>query len=227
VPRRAILPLLCAVVLSATVTFDADSQIIRGRVGSLEPPAWMDASIGLILPGTIRDGNSQAAWDFGSGTLYRVALTKTVPGSGAIGVAFGYARTPLKYRRFDPIASGGSTTCLSDCSADATIMQAMATLHGGDGRGIHGVYELSIGLTSYSSFASREDGSKLGPASNDFDLTFLAGYGFAYTMSSRSEIELMQGFTTSVHQKGGLDVADGNLPRSAITRLGVRFGVGK
>lgn len=215
--RRLIVVLLLIVAIARA----ADAQIIRGPVRAAGPRAWTAGTIGLLQMGTVHDGSTTSTWNFGDAVQWRLTLEKPLQGSSAIGVAATFARVPLT---FESLASGGCGTC----DADASVTQVMAMFHSGGGSiGFHQVIELSLGTTIFSSFRERDTGTRLPPDDPDFDFAFTLGYGFGYALSPNLQVQLVQDFGTSLHQHTGLTGGESTTLPMYVTRIGVRYGLGR
>lgn len=213
---RVLTALAVVAVLGANA---AQGQVIRRPSTGGGPAAYTLMGVGLLRTGTVVDGSTGSSWDFGDGVQYRVSLEKAIQNQSSVGVALTFGRLPLIY------TSNVDLQC-SSCDADATITQLMGTFHvGGDSPGIHQVIDIDVGATMYSAFRERATGRKLSPSS-DTDLAFSIGGGVGYTLSPGFQIELVQQFGGSVHQRTGLSGNADTIVRSYVTRLGVRFGLG-
>jgi hypothetical protein len=195
----------------------ARAQIIQGGGGSREPIAWTSLSIGWFDQQGLCDTESNSCWDFGGAAQFRGTFEFPLGRGATIGVAATRARLPLIY-------DGGPLSVCSNCDADANITQYFANLRIGGGSGFHQVIDLNAGMTVFSDFRS-EGGVRLDPEKAVSHVTFMIGYGFAYTFRPRAEIMLVQdlGLVIGDRQSGTADRAS----RQSNLRVGVRVGLGE
>ena len=174
--------------------------------------------------GTIHDGTTKSEWNFSDAVQYRVSLEKPLQGQGTIGLTGTLARAALTYQN-----TAGSLLgpCDVGCDATANISQIMATFHaGGTGIGLHQVIELGLGGTVYSNFRAERDGEQLPPKTPDVDLVVALGYGVGYALSPMMQLNLVQDFTLSLHQRTGISGSTSATSQQYITRIGLRVGLG-
>ncbi len=208
---------LASLVLAAAPT---PAQIIRSRVRTIEPPAWVSFGAGLVQSFTVVDGSTSSRWEFGNSTQYGASLERTISGGTTFGLRGSTSKVPLHYRQ----VIGGDGIVETD--ADANVSQLFGTLHVASGAGFHTVLELSAGATLYSNFRARGGGSRLEPTSPDADFSFVFGYGFGYTVSRSFSVDVVQDLATTLHQKTGLGAGDDSSVRMHGTRLVARLGLG-
>ena len=198
----------------------APAQIIRSRVQTTEPPAWVSFGAGLVQSFTVVDGSTNSRWAFGNSTQYGASLERTIAGGTTFGLRGSTSQVPLHYRQ----VIGGDGIVETD--ADANVSQLFGTVHVASGAGFHTVLELSAGATLYSNFRARGSGTKLAPTSPDADFSFVFGYGFGYTISRAFSVDVVQDIATALHQKTGLGAGDDSSVRMHGTRFVARLGLG-
>jgi hypothetical protein len=182
------------------------------------PTAWASLSVGLFQVSTMYDPTSNSDWDFGSIVQFRGSLEREIQRSASLGAVASFARAPLTY--FGP-------ECAAGCNADAGVWQALALFRiGGGGMfGLHQVIELEAGATGFTNF--RENGGTALSPRSVVDPTFNLGYGFGYSFSPNTQLTVVQQFGLMVHRKGDRPNGDeSNVPRTSVTRIGVRLGLG-
>ena len=206
-------PLL--VLLTFLASSNAGAQIIRPGYQLRAPAAWISLGAALQQSWSVTDGATGSRWEFSNATPYEASLEKTLSGGASFGVRGATATVPLRY-------VGPAVTR----EADANVSQLFATLHVANGREFHTVLEISGGATVYSNFRARANGEKLGPDTADADFSFAFGYGFGYAFSPAFSIDVVQGVTTSLHQKTGLSAGDDSSVRIQGTRIVGRIGLG-
>jgi hypothetical protein len=198
----------------------ARAQIIEApRSLRGEPLAWTSLSIGWFRQQGLCDGDSGACWDFGSAPQWRATIEMPMGRGATLGAAASIARVPLIYNG----SLTGVNSC-AGCDADANIMQYLGNFRIGGGSGFHQVIDLSAGMTVFSNFRRADDGSRLGPGAAVSNFTFAVGYGFAYSLSPRAQIMLLQdyGLVILKRQSG----SSNNTAQQATLRVGGRFGLG-
>ena len=206
---------LLLVLLTLLASSGAGAQIIRPRYQVQTPAAWVSLGAAFQQSWSVIDGATGSRWDFGNATPYEASLEKTLSGGASFGVLGTTAKVPLRF-----VVPAVTT------EADANVSQLFATLHVANGREFHTVLELSAGATLYSNFRARTTGAKLGPDTPDADFSFAFGYGFGYAFSPAFSIDVVQGVTTSLHQKTGLSAGDDSSVRIQSTRIVGRIGLG-
>lgn len=212
---------LLLLALVPFVASDAGAQIMgRGGLRFQQPTSWASFSAALVQPWSVRDGSTDATWEFSDATQYGLSLERTVATGASVGVRGSYARVPLRYSQL----IGGDVAYQTD--ADASVSQLMALVHVASGRAFHTVLELGLGATMYSGFRARGEDTKLGPERSDADFTFAFGYGIGYAFSPSFSIDVVQDLATVLHQKSGLGAAEKSSARINGTRLVARFGFG-
>ena len=189
---------------------------VLDRADRTEPRLWVSGGIGLFDLGTIDDGASEARWVFSNAAQFRGTLEYALGGGNTIGVSAGYARVPMRFIPFSAAAE----------DATGTVSALAVTFHGGAGVGLHQVFEASVGALRFSDFTSDVDGRRLEPLEADFDVTFMIGGGFGYTIGSRTQIVLVQDFGIVLHQGTSLPNDANTSAYHRTTRIGVRYGVG-
>lgn len=192
-----------------------DAQILD-RQSTSEPRAWVSGAIGLFDLGVIDDGTSGARWRFSNAAQFRGSLEYALGRGNAIGVSAAYARVPITY---SPFGSAGE-------DATATVSALALSFHGGGGVGLHQVFEASVGALRFSDFTSDEDGERLQPFDADFDVTFMIGGGFGYSIGTRTQVVLVQEFGIVLHQGTALPNDASTSAYHRTTRLGLRYGLG-
>jgi hypothetical protein len=166
--------------------------------------------------GVIDDGLAGARWRFSNAAQFRGSLEYSLGRGNSIGMSVAWAQVPMTYTPF-----GGPGE-----DATATVAALALTFHGGGGAGLHQVFEASVGALRYSDFTSDEDGRRLEPFDADFDVTFMIGGGFGYSIGTRTQIVLVQDFGVVLHQDTGLPNDASTSAYHRTTRIGLRYGVG-
>jgi hypothetical protein len=189
---------------------------VLDRPGRTEPRLWISGAVGLFDLGTLDDGESDAQWRFSNAAQFRGSLEYALGGGNTIGMSAGYARVPIRYVPF-------STSAFD---ATGTVTALALTFHGGAGAGLHQVFEASVGALRFSDFTSDVDGARLAPVEADFDVTFMVGGGFGYTIGERTQITLVQDFGIVLHQGTALPNDASTSAYHRTTRIGVRYGLG-
>lgn len=206
-------------VLLAAIAPSLGAQVIRVPARSNQPAAWISLNAGYLDMNAVNDGGTATVWDFGTGLQYRASLEQAMQNNGALGLTATYARLPMLHR--------GDEACASaSCDAQGDIWQLLATFRMGGGQGFHQVIDLSLGVTSFRNFTLDETGAAVAPLDGDNDFTLSVGYGFGYGFSPRTQIMLVQDFTTMMHQRDGLSGNSSNFVQQRTTRLGIRYGLG-
>lgn len=196
----------------------AEAQIIQGPVSSGEPIAWTSLSIGWLNHQGLCDPDSNACWDFGSAPQWRGTLEFPMGRGATIGAAASIARVPLIYNG----SLTGANSC-AGCDADAHVTQYMANFRIGGGTGFHQVIDLNAGMTVFSNFRSTSGAKLGGKAVSDF--SFALGYGFAYSISPRVQIMLLQDYGLVIHKRQ--PGSSRNTAQQSTLRVGGRFGLGE
>lgn len=192
-----------------------------------EPTGWFSLGVGAFNGGEVDDGKTGSTWDFGNRTSpqYRVTLERALRGGMSWGLAGTYVRAPIQYRSFASIPELDGETCAA-CDAEVDVMSLYALFHAGGGAGFHQVIEAGVGVTSYQNFKRESDGAKLAPTSAERDFGFIFAYGFGYTLSPRSAVNLVQEYGFNLHESRGTSSGASNAMRFGNTRLSFRLGLG-
>ncbi|HSJ64753.1 MAG TPA: hypothetical protein VK922_12735 [Gemmatimonadaceae bacterium] len=193
----------------------AHAQILD-RPGTSEPRAWISGSVGLFDLAAIDDGTSAARWSFSSAAQFRGTLEYSLGRGNALGVSAAYAQVPMRYRPF-----GGPAE-----DATGTVSSLAVTFRGGAGIGLHQVFEASIGAVRFSDFSIDDGGGRVGPLEPDYDVTFMIGGGFGYSLNARAQVVLVQEFGLVLHQRSGLPNDANTTVYQRTTRIGLRYGFG-
>jgi hypothetical protein len=213
--RLSVACLAAALVAISTPSVLA-AQIMRLPSRSAEPGSFLTLGIGLRGQQPVDDGSTGTSWDFGQGLEYRASIENNLRRGTSVGLSYVRSKMPLVYR-----------TSLAAIDAEARLQQLMLTVHGGASKGFHQVFDLSAGMTRYSNFQQKSDGSAIpGASTKDDDFSLALGYGLGYAFSTRSQVTVVQEYQLMLHQNEGLT---GNASRSAqanVTRLTVRMGFG-
>lgn len=195
----------------------AQAQILDApRIGRRGPIAWTSLGVGWLQLGGLVDGESQAAWDFGSAPQFRASLEMPIGRGASIGGMATTARVPLRYD------GGLGVNSCSGCDADANVSQFMGTLHVGGTSGFHQVIDINVGTTVFSNFRTT-DGTKLGGKAVT-DWTFGIGYGFGYALNERTSIMVVQDYGLVIHKRQA-GITNNTAQQSAL-RIGARLGLG-
>ena len=216
--RRFTFALTVLMLLTAAAGARAAAQERFPVMRRSGPTAWASLSVGLLQVSTMYDPTSNSDWDFGNIVQFRGSLEREIQRGASLGAVASFARAPLTY--FGP-------ECVAGCNADAGVWQALALFRiGGGGMfGLHQVIELEAGATGFTNFRENS-GVALSPRSV-VDPTFNLGYGFGYSFSPSAQLTVVQQFGLIVHRKGDRPAGDqSNVPRTSVTRIGVRLGLG-
>lgn len=192
-----------------------------------EPTGWLSLGVGAFNAGEVDDGKTGTTWDFGNRTSaqYRLTLERALRGGMSYGLAGTFVRAPIQYSSFAVVPDLSGETCAS-CDAEVDIMSLYALFHAGGGAGFHQVIEAGVGVTSYQNFKRESDGVKLAPTSAERDFGFVFAYGFGYTLSPRSAVNLVQEYGFNLHESRGAPSGGSNSMRFGNTRLSFRVGLG-
>ena len=212
--RRLVLVL--AFLLPVTET--ADAQIIRSS-RSNAPIGFVSLGIGWFQQQGLCNEASNSCWDFGSGPQWRATVELPVGNGASFGVAGTMGRMPLTYD------GGVGTASCGQCDADANISQILALFRIGGGSGFHQVIDLSAGVTLFSNFRRSDSGTRLGDGKMVQNYNFSIGYGFGYSLSPRTSIQLVQDYGLLIH--GRVPGSSDNTAQQSSTRIGVRLGLGE
>ena len=181
---------------------------------------WAGAAIGLLPSFSVADGSTNSQWQFGSVTPLRLSLEKSMGGTTTLGLAVIGERVPLTYR--GPFTSG-----CANCSAHATLRQALVILHSGAGADFFGLgrsFAIGVGATGFSSFKADDAGpAAIGPSCIDWDPTIFFGYGFALPLGERFELQLTPELQTLIHQRTGLTGGEDSFTRVYMITIGARY----
>jgi hypothetical protein len=218
--NRILSVMLLAVLTPAAVS----AQFARVQP---EPTSWLGLGVGAYNAGHVTDGKTGTTWDFGSrmSAQYRLSLEKAMRGSIAVGLAGSYVRAPIQYRT-EVGADPEAVLLCSSCMAEVDVYSLYALFHAGGGTGFHQVVEAGAGVTSYQNFRRQSDGERLPPASAERDFAFIFAYGFGYSLSPRTAINLVQEYGFNIHESRGTPSTASNTLRFGNTRLALRFGMG-
>jgi hypothetical protein len=212
-----------AIGVSLLLAPTASAQIIRAPSRPAQPSAWVVGAVGFTQLGAVDDGATQSTWHFGDVAQYRVSLEKPMQGDVALGVAATFARASLTYTTNDI-----TSACPGSCDADASIYQVLGLLHvGGSAFGFSQIFNLAVGATIYDDFRERSTSQKIGPTGADPDVTFEFGYGFGYALSPDLQVQVVQDFGTTIHQRTGLAGGAHTASIQYTTRIGVRYALGR
>jgi hypothetical protein len=193
----------------------ADAQILD-RSRHDQPRTWISGSLGLVGSGALDGDASGSRWNFSNAAQVRACLEYSLVRGNSFGVSVAYAEVPMTNVPF------------SGSREDATerVAAVALTFHGGGGVALHQVCEASIGALRFSDFTSDVDGRNLEPLDADFDVTFMIGGGFGYSIGTRTQIVLVRDFGIVLHQGSGLPSDANTTAYHRTTRLGLRYGVG-
>ncbi|MDF1505280.1 hypothetical protein PYV61_20185, partial [Roseisolibacter sp. H3M3-2] len=196
----------------------------RAAARSAEPSVWASASAGLFQAESIRDGRTNARWDFGNAIQYRATLETVVAPSTTVGVQGTWAPAVPTVVSTLGLADAPATACAGSCQGSADLMSLTALGRLGGGRGLHQVIELAAGVQQVRRLR-RDGGEALLPA-RDTDLHASAAYGIGFGLSPRAAVALVQEFGIVSHQRDFLPGGTSALTQQRVTRLTVRIGSG-
>ena len=224
---RALL-LLLATAMTMLAPLRAESQEGRGprrRGGFGDAPTWwLSGSAGWQWSNQVGDPKTNSVWDFDSNWSARFSAEREVAPNTTIGVAYTYARIPLRVQT----NSGATGGCRVPCVGDGTIATYGLLARSGGGPGFHFAYEGFIGATRYSNFSFNPSASSVplteftGMTNTDFAWALSSGFG--YGLARDYELTAMFDYGTSVHEKSG-DLFQRRTTRHYATRVGLRVGL--
>jgi hypothetical protein len=200
----------------------ADAQLGRQRpTYPSDPGYWVGISIGYLEGLSTTDDATGAVWRFGYTSQLRATLEKTVSRGTTVGVSAGFATAPLTYQS----GTLASNVCPGSCLARADVAQYLVFVRGGGagGTGFRGTYNAEGGVTQFSKFRERSSDVAITPPSDDYDLTFGIGGGFAYGMSRTSELYVEQSYDFVLHRQSSASTNE-RVPRLLNIRGGFRLG---
>lgn len=205
-----------AALLAATVAAPAAAQLPRVSLATT-PTTWTTLSVGYMdLPG-VYEGGSASTWDIGGFPTFRATIEQEFRRGAQLGAALSYASMPMTYYGAD---CGG-------CNADAKLWQALGLFRIGAGTRFHQVIEVSAGVSSVQDVRLEDGGGRIGPTDPVMAPTIGLGYGFAYPLSPRTQFVLMQEFGLMFFKRGDAPAgSDESRPRTQVTRIGLRMGLG-
>ena len=207
--------LLLAAALCVAGALPAAAQFPR-PMATATPNTWTTLSVGYLDLGQVYEGESGATWQIGGTPVFRATLEQSTSRGAAIGASLSYANLPMTYY---------GTAC-NGCNADGKLWQALGHFRIGGGSRLHQVIELTGGVTSVQDITER-NGGKIG-GDPVIAPTVGLGYGLAYPFSPRSQFVLMQEFGLMFFKRGDLPAGSNeNHPRTQVTRIGLRLGLGK
>lgn len=216
--------------LTAFFAADADAQR-RGRYSTGDPSIWVSGGIAGFTGQGVNDGKTESAWDFGRSTSwqYRASLEKSIQNQSTFGIIGTYVRVPFVYLAGTSASlpgSGGGARC-TQCDAHLDMMTLAATFHIGGGKGFHQVIDASAGIAAYRNLERDSDGVSLAPADGNMDPIFSIGYGFGYGLNENTQINLVQDYGITLHEKSGLANGVSNTNTVRALRASLRFGFGR
>jgi hypothetical protein len=204
-----------AVVVATIGVGESGAQILRRAPSRPTPPNWIGGGVSIMQPYTLRDGITNSQWSFDSDVGYTLTFEHPTASGILLGLQGVYGTPSLVYTSSSP----GAVDCSGGCDATATVMQIMGLAHSANSYGFHGAYQLTAGVTGFSSFKDRTTNTKIGPMATDYDFSIAVGYGLGFGISPTTSIELIQEIGTLLHQRTGLAAGTGNYPRMSATRL--------
>jgi hypothetical protein len=211
-------------ILACTLCYAARAgaqTIVRGNATGPTANNWIGVSMGIQQGFTVDDGKTNTNWQFSGGEQFALSLEHSLSPGISVGVEFGHTASTLTYSA-EPEAVGVSAVCFISCTATASMNQYLAVFHGGTGFALHQVFEGAAGITTFSSFTARANGAALPPTGTETAPTLELGYGFAYAMSERTMIELVEeGQAIFVQDR----TAGSSLPLLLTTRISFRVGL--
>lgn len=214
-PRRATLALAALAltgVAAAALPRAAQAQYGAPRA----PSAYTTLSVGYQDIGNVHEGGSNSDWLIGGFPVFRGSIEMPIQRNSQLGAVVSYARMPLTYY---------GTDC-NACNADATLWQALGMFRIGGGRGLHQVIEITAGVSSVQDMRQRNAG-KIGPGSPVIAPTVALGYGIGYPLSPKMDLVLLQEYGLMFFKRGdALAGSNTSTPRTQVTRIGLRMGLG-
>jgi hypothetical protein len=215
--RRGFAPAALAIAtLAAIATALAPSRALAQLVTS-SPGAYATLSVGYQDLPDIHEGGSDSDWRIGGFPIFRGSIEMPVNRGSQLGAVVSYARMPMTYYGAD----------CNGCNADATLWQALGMFRMGGGRGLHQVIEITAGVSSVQDIRQQSGGQKLGPGSPVIAPTVALGYGFGYPITPRLDLVLLQEYGLMFFKRGDAPAgSNGSTPRTQVTRIGLRMGLG-
>ncbi len=218
-PRRALAPARATIAAAALAALAAAilPAAARAQYASRSPGAWTTLSVGYQDLPNVHEGGSNSDWLIGGFPVFRGTIEMPVNRSSQLGAVVAFARMPMTYY---------GTDC-TGCNADATLWQALGMFRIGGGRGLHQVIEITAGVSSVQDIRQRSGGLKLGPGSPVIVPTVALGYGVGYPLTPRTELILLQEYGLMFFKRGDAPAgSNGSTPRTQMTRIGLRMGLG-
>lgn len=214
--RRALAPATLALAALATLASAILPATARAQLAARSPGAWTTLSVGYQDLPDVHEGGSNSDWLIGGFPVFRGTLEMPINRTSQLGAVVAYARMPMTYYGADCNA----------CNADATLWQALGMFRIGGGRGLHQVIEITAGVSSVQDITER-NGGKIGPGSPVIVPTVALGYGFGYPITPRTELILLQEYGLMFFKRGDAPAgSNGSTPRTQMTRIGLRMGLG-
>jgi hypothetical protein len=214
--------ILCSLLVAAATAPAAHAQIGRSRQSTPEPGYWVGLSLGYVEGITTTDQTSDATWALGYTSQIRATIEKTLQRGLTVGAAAGFSNVPLTYTP----ANGAVDGCGSQCQAEADVAQYTAFLRGsafaGYG-GLNGIYLVEGGLTQYSNFRTRDNGTKLAPSTGDYDATVGVGAGMSYAITPIADAYVNE-MVDFVFHRQSLSFVSQSAPHFFTLRAGFRVG---
>lgn len=211
-PSRALAALGVALLAAAGLPRATQAQYAPTRGAS----AYTTLSVGYQDIGNVHEGGSNSDWLVGGFPVFRGSIEMPIQRNSQLGAVLSYARMPLTYYGADCNA----------CNADATLWQALGMFRIGGGRGLHQVIEITAGVSSVQDVTQRS-GGRIGPGSPVIVPTVALGYGIGYPISPKMDLVLLQEYGLMFFKRGdALAGSNTSTPRTQVTRIGLRMGLG-
>ena len=227
------LPNLITVVVALAVAGAPAAAQIRGRAPTQRSTSswWLSGGAGATTLTDINDGASRSTWKFGSDPLwqYRGSLERGLDDFTTIGVAASFGRVNFTVL---PLAGAPTTTsstplpaaCAVSCSAQAQLWSLMGQFRSGGGTGFHTTVEITGGVTGVREMRTRDSlAVAIGKSSGTIDMSGALGAGFAFPLTRRMVIALVQDFGIGMHAKTDLPSGVSRTWRIRTTRASLRF----
>lgn len=186
-----------------------------------DAPYWVSITLGFQEAFTIADGSTNTEWRFADAQSYSATVERRLASDLSVGLLFSHTPSTLTYVA-EPAATNVPSECAIPCPATASVNQFAAVVHKGNGRGLHQVFEGSLGVTTVSVMKAKVTGNPLPPGTTSTAPTGTIAYGFGYALSDKALLEFVeQGqLILPSHRTAGTSA-----PRTLATLITFRLGL--
>ena len=222
--RRTLLQGLLALITLAAAS-PAGAQFDGAPRSGGSPKWWVSAWGGYQWADRVSDPASAADWLFDQSWSTRLTVEREVTPGIAAGLAYNYARIPLRFRNFISTDGGAGGSCNS-CTGEATLASYGLTVRSGMGsRGFHLITEGFLGAIRYGNFELEESSPTVVAAREiaNTDFGYAIGVGFGYALARDWQIVTLFETLNGIHERTDNLFGQRN-SRHYSTRAGVRFG---